>query len=84
MAKERALEDPSVRTLLGSTDWEILNVAEQVYRGQYEVVPSVLLHRHQDQFMAKLHEELGQCLVRAGLWSVMGAAQSLSRERRQL
>ena len=39
-------------------------------------------HRHQEQFMAKLHEELGQCLVRARLCGVMGTAQSLSRGRR--
>ena len=51
------------------------------YRGQYEVAPSILPHRCQDQFMAKLHKELGQCLVRAGLCDVMGTAQPLSRGR---
>ena len=74
-----ALEHPSVRSLLGSTDQEILDVVEWVYRGQYEVAPSILPHRCQDQFMAKLHEEWGQHLVRAGLWSGTGKAQSLSR-----
>ena len=77
-----ALEHTSVTTLLGSTDQEILDVAEHVYRGQYEVAPSVLPHRLKDQFMAKLHEELCKCLVRASLWSVMATAQSLSRGRK--
>ena len=36
----------------------------------------------QHQFMAKLHEEIGQHLARAGFQSVMGTAQSLSRRRR--
>ena len=40
---------------------------------------SVLPCRCQDQFMAKLHEELGQHLVWAGLCGAMGTAQSMSR-----
>ena len=68
-----------MRTLLGSNDQEILDVAEHVYRGQYEVAPSVLTQRLQDQFMAKLHKELRKCLVRAGLQSVTVTAWSLSR-----
>ena len=84
MIKEMAPEHPSGRTLLESTDQEILDVFEQVYRGQYEVVPSILPHRCQDQFITKLHEELGQCLVRAGLSIVMGTAHSLYRGRRHL
>ena len=75
---------PKVRTLLGSTDQKILDVVELAYRGQYEVAPSILPHRHQYQFITKLHEELSQCLVRAGLWSVTETALSLSRERRHL
>ena len=82
MAKEIALEHLSLRTLLGSTDQEILDVTEQVYRGQYQVAPSILPHRCLDQFLAELHKELGQCLVRARLGSVMGTAQILSRGRR--
>ena len=82
MAKETAPEHLSVRTLLGSTDKEILDVAEQVYRRKYEVVPSILPCRHQDQFMAQLHKELGQHLVRARIHGMTGTARSLSRERR--
>ena len=76
MTKETAPEHISVPNLLKSTDQEILDVAEQVCRGQYEVVPCVLPHRLQDQFMAKQHEDLGKCLVRASLQSVMATAQS--------
>ena len=79
MAKETAPEHPSVRTLLGSTDQEILDVAEHICRGQYEVAPSVLPQRLQDQFMAELYEELSKCLVRASLQSAIATAQSLSR-----
>ena len=81
-AEEMAPEYPSVITLLGSPDQEILDVAKWVYRGQYKVAPSVLPHRLQDHFMARLHEELGKWLVRASLLSVTATAWSLSRERR--
>ena len=47
MAKEMAPEQPSVKSLLGLTDEEILEIAEQVYWGQYEAVLSVLSHQHQ-------------------------------------
>ena len=77
-AKAVAPGHPSVRTLLGSTNQEILDVVEWVYRRQYKVVPRILPHRLQDQFMVKLHEELGQCLVRTSLQSVTATALSLS------
>ena len=64
---------------LGTTDQEVLDVAVQMYRGQYEAAPSILPGRLQDQFMAKLHEELGKHLVTASLWSALVTAQSLSR-----
>ena len=57
-------------------------MAKLVYRGQYEAASSVLPHKCQDQFMTELHEELGQHLVRAGIWHVTEASQSLSRGRR--
>ena len=52
------------------------------YQGQYEVAPSILPCQHQDQFMAELHKELSQCLVRAGLCGATGTAWSLSRGTR--
>ena len=78
------LEHPSVITVLECTDQEILDVAETVYRGQYKVAPSILPHICQDQFMAKLHEELGKCLVRAGLHGVTRTDKFLSRGMRSL
>ena len=84
MAEEMAPAHPSVRTYLGSTDQEILDIVEWVYRRQYEVVPSVLPCRFQDQSMAKLHEEIDKHLVWASLQSAMATALSLSRGRRHL
>ena len=42
---ELAPEHPSMWTLLGSPDKEILEVVEQVYRGELAVVPCVLPHQ---------------------------------------
>ena len=84
VAEEMAPEHPSVRTLLGSTKQEILDVVEWVHRGQYEVAPSVIPCMLQNQFIINLHEKLGKCLVRAGLKSVMTTAWSLSIGRRHL
>ena len=53
MAEEMASEHPSIRTLLGSPNQEILGVAEQVYMGYYELAPSVFTC-WQDQFPADL------------------------------
>ena len=66
MAEEMAPEQSSVRNLLGSMDEEILEIAKQVYQREYETALSV--HpQHQEQFLAELHEDLSQCLARAGL-----------------
>ena len=65
-AREIAPEHPSVRTLPGYPNQEILGVAEQVYRGYYELAPSVFPHQQQGQFLADLHEEMGPCMLRAG------------------
>ena len=42
MTEVMAPEHPSVRTLLGSTDAEILKIIEQVYQGECLVAPRVL------------------------------------------
>ena len=44
-AAKLASEHPSVQTLLGSPNAEILKVAEWVYRGELAIVPSVLPHK---------------------------------------
>ena len=64
---ESAPEHPSVWTLLGSPDAEILKVAEQVYWGEDMVAPSVFPHQQQNGCMRKLHQELARCMARAGL-----------------
>ena len=51
MAKETVPEHPSVRTLLGPTDKEILGMAEQVYQGQYVLALSELPHWQQEEYM---------------------------------
>ena len=48
-----------IRTLLGSTDVEILKIAEQVYQGVWVVVPSVLPH-WQQKCINELHQELAR------------------------
>ena len=73
---------PSMRSLLGLANEEILEVAEVVYHGWYGVALSILPHWCQDQFMADLDEELGQHLIRAGLHGTMRTVSSLSRGRR--
>ena len=42
--KEVAPEHPSVRTLIGTTDDAIIQVAEQVYQGEWTLAPSMLSH----------------------------------------
>ena len=54
-SKETAPVHQSVRSLLGSANEEILKLAEDVYCGWYQVVPSVLTHQCQDQLMGDLH-----------------------------
>ena len=70
------------QTLLGSPDAEILKVAEQVYRGELTVAPSVLPHKQQDACMRELHQELARCITRAGLQSEVGSAGPSSRGQR--
>ena len=48
-----ALAHLSIRTLLGSTDQEILDVTEQVYQGECMLVPSEL--PCPEDYMAELH-----------------------------
>ena len=67
MTEETAPEQPSVRSLLGSTDEEILEIAVQMYQGQYEAVPSILPCQYKEPFLAELHKDLGWYLRRAGL-----------------
>ena len=60
---------PSVRTLLGFTDAEILKVTKQVYQEGYVMAPSVLPCWWQEECIKELHLELAWCMARAGLQS---------------
>ena len=71
-----APEYPSVQTLLGSLDEEILKIAEQVYRGELAVATSVLPHKQQDECMRELCHELTRCMTRASLQSETKMTQS--------
>ena len=76
MAKAMAMEDPSSRTLKGSTDVEIFRITEQVYQGEYVMASSVLPHQWQEECIKELHRELACCMARAGLQSEPGPARS--------
>ena len=58
--------------LLGSPDTAILEIAEHVYKGEWAVAPSILLHRQQDECMRVMHQEPTKCMTRAGLQSKTG------------
>ena len=64
---ETTLEHPSVQTLVGSKDADLLQVAEQIYKGEYRVVPSVFTHAQHDDLMKELWTELSKHLTQAGL-----------------
>ena len=81
---ESAPKHPSVQTLLGSPDKEILEVAEQVYRGELALAPTVLPCQWQDWCMKELRQVLHRCMARVGLQSEIRMARSSSRSRRHL
>ena len=64
---ETALEHPGVQSLVGSQDSDILWVTEQIYRGEYLVVPSVFTHVEEEDFMRELQWELSRWMTRVGL-----------------
>ena len=51
---ETAVENPSMWTLVGSRDAELLLVAEWIYKGKYIVVPSVFTHVQWEDLMKEL------------------------------
>ena len=76
-----APEHSSMWTLIGATDEVILQVAEQVYWGEWTLAPSVLSHWQQDDCMRELRQELNWHMPRAGLQGTPGLAGP-SRSRR--
>ena len=79
---ETALEHPSVWTLIGSRDSDLLWVTEQIYKGEYMVAPSMFTHPQQEDFMKELWRDLSGCMTRAGLWSNREPAELPSRSQR--
>ena len=75
-----APEHPSMWILIGSTDKAILQVAEQVYCGEWTLASSVLSCWQQDDCMRELQQELNRHMSRAGLQGAPGLAEP-SRSR---
>ena len=51
---ETATEHPSVQTLVGSRDSDLLWVREQIYKGDYVVAPRVFTHAQDNNLMKEL------------------------------
>ena len=66
-AKVMALAHPSVMTLLESTDWEVLDIVEQVYHREYVLALNELPCQQQEEYMMKLQQELNWHMARVGL-----------------
>ena len=82
LAKEMAYAHPSVRMLLGSTDREILDLAEQVYQGEYGLAPSELPCLQWEECMMELRQELSQHMTRVGLREGLAPARPTSHSQR--
>ena len=80
-AKEVASEHPSLKTLIGATDAAIIQVARQVYQGEWTLASSMFSHQQHDDCMRELQQEVTQCMARAGLQSATSLTRS-SRSRR--
>ena len=76
---ETTLEHPSVQTLVGSRDANLLQVVEQTYKGEYMVMPSIFTHAQCDNLMKELQRELPEWLTWAGLQGKRGLAKASSR-----
>ena len=79
---ETAPEHPSVWTLIGSQDSNLLWVMDQIYKGEYALAPSVLTCTQQEDFMKELWWKLSECMTRAVLWSERMPAELPSRNQR--
>ena len=79
---EAAPEHPSMWTLVGSKDSDLLQIAEQIYKGEYMVVPSEFICTLQDDLMKELQRELSRHLTQAGLHGKRGPAELPSRSHR--
>ena len=71
-----------MQTLVESRDSNLLQVAQQIYKGEYVVVPSIFTHAHQEELMKELQRELPRCMTRAGLQGERRPAELPSRSWR--
>ena len=69
---ETALEHPSVQSLVGSRDANLLQAAEQIYKGEYMVASSIFACTQCNDLMKQLQRELSECLIQAGLQGERG------------
>ena len=51
---ETAIEHPNVHTLVGPGDADLLQVAEQIYKGKYVVAPIMFTNAQQEDCMKEL------------------------------
>ena len=79
---ETATQHPSVQTVVGSRDSNLLQVIEQIYKGKYMVAPRMFTHAQQDNFMKELQRQLSGCITRASLQGERGPAELPSRSWR--
>ena len=73
---------PSMWTLAGSRDANLLQVAEQIYKGEYMVAPSMFPHALCNNFMKELQRQLSKHLTWACLQGERGLAKVSSRSWR--
>ena len=77
-----AIEHPSMQTLVGSRNADFLQVAEQIYKGEYMVAPSMFSHTQQEDLMKDLCRELSGHLTQTGLQGDRVPAELPSRSWR--
>ena len=69
---EAALEHPSMLTLVESRDTNLLQVAEQIYKGEYVAAPSMFTSAQCNDLMKELQRALSECLTWACLQGKRG------------
>ena len=79
--KETAPEHHSVRILIATTDDAIIQVAKEVYWGEWTLAPSMLSCHQDNDCMRELGQDLSKHMARAGLQCATSLRRS-SRSRR--
>ena len=79
---ETTWEHPSMWTLIGSKDANLLQVTEQIYKDGYVVAPSIFSCSQCDNLMKELWRELSEHLTWGGLQGERGPAETFFRIQR--